>query len=282
MSWFHTGMDQEAKQQATSRGKSGGTYHFWLAVKESRKVLFLEDVNDTSFGFWEHKLKVNDDWKNAVRITCTKGFAPCPVCEEHRWWDGEAASEFKRYHVNVVSVMDLTPWQGKDGAHACTRKLIIMKSDVYNLLTGKSAKRKENGAPEGIKHWLFDVMRHSNKGKNGNETSFSVGNDFEPISQWTPDMEMPFEIDLHGDGNKAKHPGLVLPDGTPIEPVPVDYEKEFAPMSPEDIKEIFVNSKVVDGAVFKPKSGAGDWPEGKNPYSEVPTGAGSGDKSVDY
>jgi len=171
------------------------------------------------------------------------GSAPCLVCEQHftaQGKDGKTESKkFGRYHVNVVTVMDMTPYTSKSGTtHSCTKKEIPMKHEVFEMLTGKSKIRRDNGFPAGLKGWLVNTTRISKK-RGTQEVSYSVGNDFEPIRNLLGDPAL----------DMAKE-GLVDAQGNPVDLNPIDYVKVHAPPSREELVTLFANHEITDGNLF--------------------------------
>lgn len=79
--WFATGesgMAKKAQQdQLGQMRRERYAPRFRMAVGEECEVVFLDD---DGFYIHEHNLKIGGRWGNYV--TCTKDFAPCPVCEQ--------------------------------------------------------------------------------------------------------------------------------------------------------------------------------------------------------
>jgi hypothetical protein len=279
MSWWHTG-DEEARKEIERRKmdaekRKKGFFEFFLKVGESRKCFFCDDVNEKSFGFWRHRLKLDGDFKQTVNVTCTKGFAPCPVCDK-TWRNGQKDAPFIRTHINVATLIDLTPWNRDDGTVVpCAKRPLLIKNEVYELLCGKSRKRRENGDVDGLKGYIVDITRINQKRKkDGQEMSSSIGNDFEPLFKVTDPIHLPDSVKMgpapkQGETDtRQKHPGLIMADGTPMDLSPCNYPEMFAPRTKEEIDALFSSHRVTDGNVFG--SGGG---------SHAPAGAAS---SVGY
>lgn len=258
MSWWHTGAEEAKREKEDKARKKGSAGRFWLKVKESRTVLFAEDVNEKTFGVHEHELKLDGDFRTIVFCTCVRGapdMGPCLPCQK-RWQEKGKDKEFARLHRNFITIFDLTPWQKDDTSDlfVCQKRVLAVKQETYELLCGKSAKRKTAGDPEGLKMWLMDITRHSVTRKDGQEMSPKVGNDFEPIAKVTDPLKLPPSIKLP-DGKP--HPGLVDKEGKPIDPSPYDYREILKPRTKEEIERIFASHAVTCGTSFGSSTGGG-------------------------
>jgi len=286
MGWWATGAkqaDQEKKDQAR-RGASGR--RFWLKVGESRKVVFLEDVwpsspeegkfwPDRTFSVYEHALRLNNDFKQVEFCTCTKGleseFGPCEVCKR-RWKDGSGKEQvFTRLYRNFTTIVDMTPWSSDDGSkvYVCSKRILVLKGEVFELLAGKGKKKREGGDPQGLKNWLVDISRISlmrkAKGQGGKDQEMAprTGNDFEILGKVASPPQLPVKLKMP-DG--SDHPGLVMPDGKPLDMAPFDWPKALAPRSASEIEGLFSSNIVMDDSQARP---------GMTASSEAPSGGGA-------
>lgn len=256
MSWWHTGAEEAKKDKEDRVRRKGAAGRFWLKVGESRKVLFAEDVNEKTFGVFEHELKLDGEFKNIVFSTCVRGvpdLGPCFVCGK-TWGDGGKGKEFARLHRNFCTIFDLTPWQRPEGGDmlVATKRILAMKQETYELLCGKSAKRRAAGSADGLKGWVVDISRLSQTRKDGQEMSPKVGNDFEPVVAVT-DPHKPIAAITMPNGKP--HPGLFGMEGQPIDPSPFDWREMLKPRTKDELEKIFGSHSVADGSVFGSGSG---------------------------
>lgn len=202
MSWFKKdfgGVDDAIRDQERSRKPN----RLWLAEKTEKQIVF---VDDEGFSFYEHQLKINDDWRNW--FSCLRQMGKnCPLCD----------SGYNRYYVTMFTVVDLSEWTDKKGVkHVNELRLLALKPDVASIVKRKKATR--NGSLVGC---MFKVFRSSGK-------DYSSGSDFEFIDK----------VDLQKFSN----------------PKPFEYEKLFAPLTPEQLSNVMGarqassgNAKKADG-----------------------------------
>lgn len=258
--WYGQG-DAEAKAEAARReAQRAASQEFFLAKKESRKALFVEDVTATTFSFWLHKLRVDGVWP-PVSATCTLTMGQCFTCAQ-TWHDGKKMQKFQRHHIKVVSLVDLTPWSRDGKVSYAVMRVLMMKQKLYERLLGKSTKRKEAGSPEGLKNWVYDISRVPETRADGQDTSWATGNEFEHIAKLEdPFKPIPFIRLRDKDGNDVgPHPGCFTFDNKPISLAPPDYRMLFKPQEAKDLEDLFRNHKVTDGNVFMRGDGGGAGP----------------------
>lgn len=264
MSWAHSG-DDEAKAEAAERArKRSFTMRFFLKAKETRAIVFLEDVNEKTFGFWQHKLKPDGRWEESEDVTCTRGVKdmPCFVCEQKLPDAKGGMRDFVRTHINVVTVVDLSPWTGQNGQVWCSKRVLLMKAKTFELLRGKNDRRG------GLKMWVVSAHRAPEM-KGDKDQSPSAGNDFEPLVRISDPAKPISEVVL--EGGKA-HPGLINPDGTPLDLKPLDYFEVFKPKLRADLEKLFKARAISDGNVW------GD----KGPSKPQPGGVGQDEEVIKY
>lgn len=270
--WWKSGNKEVADEQAEKERRRNAAQEFRLSVGDTRNVLFLESITPETGGCWYHELELDEDWQTRTKCTCLKGTddGPCTICQSpiRKWVDPAKKKEvdFSRTHINAVTIVDLTPWQ-KEGdptapLHVAMKRLLLLKSKSYQLLMGKNERQVKAGYPEGLKGWIYSVVRQPDPNpKTGQEQSPAVGNDWEPLAKMGPGDKLPLRPDgqpLLTLADGRPHPGFVTHEGKPMDMALFDYGKIFAPKTKVEIEGMFRDHKVSDGLVFKPgAAGAG-------------------------
>ena len=197
-SWMQRGYSagdkaKEAEEQRRNSGK-GKTRRHWM---RDGSETYLTFVDDDPAVFREHQFKLNGHWRNW--FTCIQGIPhpetgkpqQCPAC----------ARGNKSYFAAAYTVIDHSEWTDRDGNnHKDERRLLVVKDEVYGLLSKQSGKRK------GLVGARFEVSRTGDKSPN-------TGN------VW--DFEEKVDLGQYGD-----------------EATPVDYATEFAPLTAEVLAQV--------------------------------------------
>lgn len=222
--WFDTGFTQ-AKDIARKRSEGlyeNGLQRFWVQVGGDRKIIFLDDfslkqsiggmeVDTVPFGFWEHQLKIDGNWKDPVFATCTgEGCLPCE-------------KKFKRQHVGAMTILDISPYTDKEGKTVVKpwKKLMVAVTDALLIIEAKKNKKGN------LKGCVYSVARHDKRHPR-------VGSDFE-FEERIEDM-------------KAKYPDLNLsPYGYSTEKTLDWYKELFKPLTREHVEKLFASHQVDDG-----------------------------------
>jgi len=144
-SWFKKGDEgfnsKRSQDTAAKLRKEKGITRFFLKEGESAKVVF---VDETPFFCNVHQLKVGDSWRNFV--TCTRDFAPCPVCN-----DGHKAT-----YVAHLTCIDTREFDLKDGKKVKNRK-VLYPAKGSTILKLEDLKKKYGG----LKGLAFNIKRYT-------------------------------------------------------------------------------------------------------------------------
>jgi hypothetical protein len=167
MSWYESGFDGMAKEQARQETKYG-PQRLYVKAGTSRDLVF---VDDTPACIYEHNPKINGNWRNWM--TCLQGVEDDVVCCQKLGLDS-------RYYCGYLTIVDCTSWTDDKGkTHQYGIKLAQGK-----MKTLKRWKRKKDdkGALAG------QLYRSTREDK----MSPSVGDEWE--FQREADMAKLFEI----------------------------------------------------------------------------------------
>lgn len=192
--WWMSGSEATEEALVEQERNKRQPLRFWLRADETKEIVFLDDAG---FAFYEHNLKINGRWGN--HYTCIRGIDArgCPLCNHFG-----STGAGKRYLVTLRSVIDLTPFDTRDGEHReWSRKVLAAKTRTNKTL---ERKRKTRGSLIGAK---YSVTRTDAKVEN-------CGDDFEFVE----------EIDLGRFRYMDKHEKVEKP----IEPV--DYAEVYKPL----------------------------------------------------
>lgn len=194
MGWFKTGESAQkaVNDELVNREMNRKPPRFWMKPGQEAELIFVDDDGIT---FYEHNLKLNENWGNF--FTCLKsdesGDRRCPLCE----------SRYDNYLVTLYTVIDCTKFVDKKGAtRQYERKILAVKPEVAKKIVRKKAAQK--GSLVGCK---FTVFRTSDKSGNS-------GDDFEFIDR----LDL---MQFAGQDGKA--------------PAPFEYEKFYKPESYETL-----------------------------------------------
>lgn len=217
--WMKTGVaarqqtDQElARQREAAERRANGLYmpfRFRVGEGESREVVIL----DSELGpcFYEHNLQSPKDGKWNIFETCPKEWEPCPLCS------GTAGGK-ESYYVMMLTCIDLTPWQKKDGTVVPYSKFLLpVKAQGQGFFIRQLDR---HGTLRGLKLLMTRDTRQT----------ASIG---------TPEfVEKHTEEDILASFG---HPPVTAQDGKVIKQAnadcfPFEYEKLFKKPSAEDLR----------------------------------------------
>ena len=237
--WYSGGFNAVKEEQAASSKRfefgNNEMSRFRVKVGTESKVIFLDDfswqvsldgnqISFIPFGRWEHKAELNEDWKNTIYATCTKGVSPCKFCE----------AGFKRYYVGSMTVLDCTEYVDKSGKKVTMPRKRIMPAAPKAMSIIEAKKNKKGN----LLGWQYSVTRHENKDPR-------VGSDFEAELHVEDVREF---LKKHGEAGV----GINLdPYGFTAEKAFEYYRNFFTPMPFDQQEKLFKSCNVVDGSVLK-------------------------------
>ena len=173
-------------------------------------------------GFYEHQVKINGDWRNWFTcLTMNEIGDRCPLCEH---------GEYRAYWAGAMTVLNITPFDTKNGENKGRRQLVIAKNEMlgrFELWT------EEDGNPDSDPRDLYGVqyrvLRSSGDAAN-------IGDDWKKRKLWTAEeLEKHFaeiqdeiaEQDWDGAEEEAENLLEML-----------DYEEIFAPCTVEELEGV--------------------------------------------
>ena len=275
--WSFRGGGEAKKQNEEKERRRASANEFFLKPSEQRDIVFLEDVKngtglDATFAVYRHALTIDGAFP-PTPVTCSRDMdTGCPVCRR-KWKDSKGEEHvFKREMFFFTSIVDLTPWERDGKRIPATRRLLVMRLNLFERLVGKSDRRRETGFPNGIKMWAFNVRRTPEmRGKQ--DVSWKTGNEFEPTTLVSdPFKPLPFVRMKDAKGvDIGPHPGLFGADDKPLDIAPDNYDETLKPKEPAEIDRIFQTHAVVCGLTYKADGGS---PEA----SSAPASAAAGVK----
>lgn len=219
MNWYRTGdsakkaieAEQHRRDEAASqRGSSGKLFRFYLPVKTTTQITFLDGPTHpqgfpSPFIFKEHQVKLNGHWRNW--FTCLAVPGPNGVrgrCPAEDAGDNSAL-------VSAYTIIDHSRWEKDGKIHENEVKLFVCKMATHERLASQAIKR--GGSLRGCR---YEVTRGSG------DKSVNVGDVF--------DYEGMTDLSLYGN------------------PQPADYFKEFAPKSLNEMLSVFGGAPGNEGA----------------------------------
>lgn len=237
ISWYSTGFAR-AREMLDNRDKQDKRlYRFWVGVGETREVIFLDNfdwiysmgedkkIPVVPFGFCEHSLKIDGDWKNPLFVTCSKSMGKCRPCE----------MKFRSQYVGALTVLDVTPFKDPESGMMVVRPRKKLMVAVPTALLIIEAKKSKRGNLQGC---MFSVSRHDQKHPR-------VGSDFEFEKSCGEDLQKEYpDIDLSPYKFSAK-------DAMSW------YLNVFEPLSYEKVSDIFAKHDVSDGFAFRKGASGG-------------------------
>lgn len=180
---------REEEQAATARREaakmnSSMPFRFYCPVGESREIVVIDDNLQDVFFRFEHNLKNRRSGKWDIFCACVAENANCPVCRE---------AERPAYFAMYLTVIDLTPYENKDGIEVpWSKKLLVVKTAQQKKIT-RLAERY--GTLRGM------VLQMTRDG----EKDASIGNDIEYIEHMSEDDLLAYETSYeYEDSSGAK------------------------------------------------------------------------------
>lgn len=155
MSWYSRPGD--ANSSAFSQNPNPKSlWTFYLKPGEKKNILFLDDAQ---FAVWETKIRVNGQWQ---RFTADAGNPEDPLVQ------AAAAKKLYLSLVEYYTVLDLTPYTGKDGKERkFSKRALAVPRTVQEMI---NRRRNEVGGLTGA---IFAVVRDGDKtAACGNDWSF--------------------------------------------------------------------------------------------------------------
>lgn len=190
--------EKEKQQKEYESNRNPKNFRFFVKKGNSTNIILLDDL---LFPVYEHRFKKDGHYNNFE--TCTKELeGECPLCE----------SDNKPYLAMVTTIIDLTPYERKDGTkvEASKKLMVVKKGNAEKYLR----RQKNMGTLVGKK---FNVYRSSDpKGEaTGTDLEYEKDVDIEILKQFAPDGVDPNEW-LQ----------------------PYDYKELFAPKSVAELRNI--------------------------------------------
>lgn len=191
--------EQEASdaRREAARNSAGNPYRFYCPVGETREFVIVDHEPD--FYRMEHAIKVRGHQRADTFVPCLDEFCNCPACAMS---DNRPA-----YFAMYLTIIDLTPYEGKNGTVEFSKKLLVVKPmqqkkimrffDRHKTLRGmviettrSSDKESANGEMEFIEFMdeeelLEYVYTYDDKEGKSHEVDCSEPFDYEAIM---PDM----------------------------------------------------------------------------------------------
>lgn len=123
--------EAEKAKQRKSTDNYNAPFRFWMPAGSEAEVMILDDAPD--FFMYEHEV-YNPNAANfrdkRKYYGCTKEFDNCPVCEKDK----------ESYYGLYLTVIDFTPYEGKNGTVEWTRKLFVVKGSQQKKFLRKYDK----------------------------------------------------------------------------------------------------------------------------------------------
>jgi len=116
-------------EQERNRTRNGA-FRFRMKKGTEASIIVLDKSMDDLFYLYEHAIPGpgQDGWKNTEEVVCVKEHENCPICE----LAGGSNERFKNsYYCMVLTILDLTPWESKDGSKSgdYTKRLMVIKAN---------------------------------------------------------------------------------------------------------------------------------------------------------
>lgn len=217
MSWFERGYEIEGDGGGA---RSTDRKRFWVKQQTggsedfSKKVLI---VDDPPFLTYEHNPKIGGDFRHYY--TCLQGVYQgqvCPMCKfALRHNDKSGRPMYGRYRIGCWTLIEIAEWKDNDGnLRHNFRRLLVVKNQTLAAFKQRSKLRN------GLAGSIWQVSRTQKSPAIGDQWDFLEKIPAEQFERYCPDHE-----------------------GGTVQPF--DYEKEFRPMSIDQMVSIAAS---VDGA----------------------------------
>jgi hypothetical protein len=216
MSWAKTGWGgvDEADKEAESMASEYGPRRFWMPPENTKRIMFLDD---SPFGFWEHSVKMNGNWRNYFICLSRNGISDNCVI------DGLKAQNL--YYIGFLSVVDFSSWTSQKG------KTYQYDVKLYGAKLGSSEKpgilkklRRLRDRHNGLVGKIFDVYRSGAKTE-------GIGDEFTLVETIPPEKIHDYARSIGvNPGPKTEQ----TPDGKNW--VPFNYAEIFKPKSNDELR----------------------------------------------
>ena len=203
-------MEEEAKRQDAAKearkAKGFEPFRFWTPVSETRQLVIIDDAPD--FFRYEHALKDKRSGRYDNFLPCVNEDANCPVC---------SISEKPAYFAMYLTVIDLTPYENKDGDEVpWSKKMLVVKPAQQKKIARLFEK---HGTLRGM---ILDMTRDGDK-------DAAIGNDIEFVDFMTEK-----ELDDFYDTYKDKEGKKVEIIGSEV----FDYDKIYPEMTEKQLATV--------------------------------------------
>lgn len=208
---------REEEQAALARREaakmnSSMPFRFYCPVGESREVVVIDDNLQDVFFRFEHNLKNRRSGKWDIFCACIQENANCPVCRE---------AERPPYFAMFLTVIDLTPYENKDGVEVpWSKKLLVVKTAQQKKIT-RLAERY--GTLRGM------VLQMTRDG----EKDASIGNDIEYVEHMSEDDLLQYETEYEYEDSQGKKQVKQI-----IGHEPFDYDELFPMPTEQQLRAI--------------------------------------------
>jgi hypothetical protein len=203
-------MEEEAKRQDAAKearkAKGFEPFRFWTPVTETRQLVIIDEAPD--FFRYEHALKDKRSGRYDNFLPCINEDANCPVC---------SVSEKPAYFAMYLTVIDLTPYENKDGDEVpWSKKMLVVKPAQQKKIARLYEK---HGSLRGM---ILDMTRDGDK-------DAAIGNDIEFV-----DFMDEKELDDFYDTYKDKEGKKVEIIGGEV----FDYDKIYPEMTEKQLATV--------------------------------------------
>lgn len=208
---------REEEQAALARREaaklnSSMPFRFYCPVGESREIVVIDDNLQDVFFRFEHNLKNRRSGKWDIYCACIQENANCPVCRE---------AERPAYFAMFLTVIDLTPYENKDGVEVqWSKKLLCVKTAQQKKIT-RLAER--HGTLRGM------VLQMTRDG----EKDASIGNDIEYIEHLSEEELLEYETEYEYEDAQGKKQVKQI-----IGHEPFDYDELFPMPTEQQLRAI--------------------------------------------
>lgn len=204
-------MEEEQKRQDAERERRKAQgyepFRFWTPVGDTREIIIVDDAPE--FFRYEHALKNRRTQRYDNFLPCINEDANCPVC---------GVTEKPAYFAMYLTVLDLTPYENKDGKEVpWSKKLLVVKPAQQKKI---SRLYEKHGTLRGM---VLEMRRDGDK-------DASIGNDIEFVEFASEDelVNDYFDEYVDQDGKRIEIDGSV----------PFDYDKIYPDMSEKQLAAI--------------------------------------------
>lgn len=156
---------QEAEREAR-KAKGFEPFRFWVPIGETRQIVIIDDA--PNFYRYEHALQTPGSNRFDNFLPCINDHANCPAC---------SVSEKPSYFAMYLSVIDLTPYENRDGDEVpWSKKMLVVKPSQQKKI---ARLYEREGTLRGM---ILDMTRDGQK-------DAAIGNDIEFV-EWMEEEEL--------------------------------------------------------------------------------------------